>query len=167
MKYRLAPEVAALAADIIAEHHPDLDTDEVRIEYLFVAPPPTSNGRTVWGRARRVGGLAAVLADLAAHDSEFVEDPRPMFVVEISEPIWSELDDNRRRALIDHELMHLVAESTADGKTVLSTRGHDFEEFTAILRRRGLWTAAAVLAARELGEQLALQLDQELDGIRR
>lgn len=160
--YRTAPEVADIAAELIDDHRPDLA--DVRIVYVFIDKAPTSMGRTVWGRARRIGGLNAVLAQLDDYtDLDRCEEPVPFYVVEISEDIWHGLDDRRRRALVDHELMHLLPEVGDDGAAKLKLRGHDFEEFVAIIRRHGLWTSAAEGAGRAAAEQLALDLADTLD----
>lgn len=158
--YRVAPEVAAVAERIIDRYRHDLA--DVDIVYVFIDKAPTSMGRTVWGRARRVGGLNAVLAHLDDYRGDRCEAPRPFYVVEISEDIWHGLDAKRRKALVDHELMHLKPEETDDGELALKMRGHDFEEFAAIIRRHGLWTSAAESIGREASQQLALALDDTI-----
>jgi hypothetical protein len=157
--YRLAVDVEQVALEVIEAHRRDLA--DVSIVYLFVDPPPTHLGRTIWGHARKITGLSAVLADLAAHDGAACTEPVPFAVVEISEEIWGRLDARRRRALVDHELMHLAVVQGDDGP-VLKMRGHDFEEFVDVIRRHGLWTSAAEATAAAVAEQLVLALDDTL-----
>lgn len=46
-------------------------------------------------------------------------------------------------ALIDHELQHCCrGEDNNDGEPTWYIQGHDFEDFTTIIRRHGLWTDA-------------------------
>lgn len=161
-KYRHAPEVEAIANELLTtvDDHLHLYENDVRIVYLFIDKAPQSGGRVILGRARRIGGLNAVLADLDAFtDLELCEEPRPFFVIEISFDIWEGLSIPRRRALVDHELMHCKTGHDDKGNLKLSTRPHDFEEFAAILRRHGLWTAAAERMGAAVVEQLALAID--------
>lgn len=161
MKYRLAPEVEAIAIDLIetVEDHVPLYRSEVRIEYVFIDKAPTSGGRIILGRARRISGLNAVLAELPLYNLELCQDPRPFYVIEIAEDIWQALSPERRRALVDHELMHCKPDHNDNGDLVLKMRPHDLEEFAGIIRRHGLWTSAAERMGRAVVEQLALALD--------
>jgi predicted metallopeptidase len=162
--YRTAQAVKEVAEEIIATDRDDLDG--VPIVYLFISPTPQSNGRNVWGRARRITGLNAVLAALDSFDGIDRPQPaEPFYVIEISEEIWEALDEPRRRALVDHELCHLRPIEEDDGTKTLKMRGHDFEEFIGVLRRHGLWTTAADAASKAVAEQLALELDRTLDEI--
>lgn len=166
--YRIAKDVAAVADELIANIDDHAHLRGVRIEYVFLDKAPTHGGKTVLGRARKVGGLGAVFADKKHHAGNVTEAPRPFFVIEVAEPVWHHLDDDRRRALVDHELMHCRTDRNEDtGEPILKIRPHDFEEFAAILRRHGLWTAAAESAAGEVAEQLALAIDDILDNVER
>lgn len=137
--YRPAPEVKAIADELIPKFHQHLIDFNVRMEYVFVDKAPKSNGREVWGTCRKVSNLNAFLANSQ-------EGSDPFFVITISEPIWEILPPKSREALIDHELCHAWAEAqqeeTDDGSedvVKLSTNPHDLEEFTCIVRRHGLW----------------------------
>lgn len=123
--YYQAPEVAEVAAPIIEEHHPHLLG--VRVDYLFRSPPAIRNDKLVLGKARRVSGLTAFLAG----------HPSPFFVIEIAGDPWQDLPEEKRRALVDHELSHCVL----DEDEVPRLHGHDVEEFVAIVERHGLWTS--------------------------
>jgi len=157
--YRSAPEVAAIAEELIETVKDHADLADVRIEYVFIDKAPTSAGRVVLGRARRIGGLNAVLTELDRYQVDRCEEPRPFYVIEISEDTWHGLNDERRRALVDHELMHCRVDFTEEGAPVLKVRGHDYEEFAAIIRRHGLWTSAAERVGAAVVEQLALAID--------
>ena len=154
--YRIATDVEEIAKKIIAKDRKDLA--DARIVYLFIEKAPSSGGRITWGRARRIGGLNAVLAHLEDHEFEKCTEPDPFFVIEISEDVWVGLDADRRRALVDHELMHCRVDAEGD-VAKYSMRRHDFEEFTAVIRRHGLWTSAADAMSGAVIEQLALALE--------
>ena len=138
-RFRPAPQVAAVARDLIRQHHRHLNDLECRVEYLFVDPAPTKHGKTVLGYARKLTGLPAYLArreDARDH----AEANAPLFLIVISHDEWARLGDAGRAALVDHELMHLWAEQDEETEEVtLSLRGHDTEEFTEIVTRHGLW----------------------------
>jgi hypothetical protein len=78
------------------------------------------------------------------------------FLVEVNWDAWHVMPGDKKIALIDHELSHFGVEDTETGtKNVIIA--HDVEEFTAIVRRWGLWKrdvrdfGNAVLAAAQLG----------------
>lgn len=160
-KYRRAPEVAEIAAELIEteEDHAAIFHSEVRLEFVFIDKAPQSGGRIILGRARRISGLNAVLSELPLYEVELCQDPRPFYVIEIAEDIWQALSPERRRALVDHELMHCRPDRDDNGELVLKMRPHDLEEFAGIIRRHGLWTSAAEQMGRAVIEQLALALD--------
>ena len=131
--YTYAPEVRSIAARLIldvAEHGPLADA---RIEYVWRDKAPTHHGRTVLGRARRIGGLNAFLIrlDEPGPDGEVGSDG-PLFVVEISADTWAHLTDDQRVALVDHELCHLKVDRGDDGELVLKIAGHDVEHFAKL-----------------------------------
>lgn len=164
--YRKAKEVQTIVDDLIANIEDHHHLRGVRVEAMFLDKAPTHAGRIVLGRARKVSGLGAVFANTKLHAGNVCEAPRPFFVIEVPEPVWNALDADRRRALVDHELMHCRTERNEDtGEPVLKMRPHDFEEFAAILRRHGLWTAAAQNAAGQVAEQLALAIDDILEHV--
>jgi Putative phage metallopeptidase len=157
---READEVRDIAREVIAAVPDHAALADVRIEYVFRDKAPRSKGRIVLGRARKITGLNAYLADKRIRA---LSTPSPFFVVEISEDTWQGLSPAQRRALVDHELCHCRVEVDDDGEVVLSTRGHDFEEFASIIRRHGLWSTAAETVAAAVCEQLALAVDAVTD----
>lgn len=117
---REAPEVEEIARRLIPLHHHHLEDASIR--YLFRDPARTSRGMTVWGRA--------VLADeYLAHFAD------ADFVLEVGEDVWHELDEARREALVDHELLHMALSPRGDW----TIRPHDVEEFEDIAARHGAW----------------------------
>lgn len=150
MEYRLAPEVARIASELIAEHHKHLAP--IRIEYVLGEKVPESGGKEIWGRARKITGLGAFFS-ADEQPENWSEEPDPFFVIEIAKPIWDKLEEPGRRALVDHELMHCGV--NAD-KGTLQILPHYIEEFPQIIRRHGLWRGDVEVFARASAEQLTL-----------
>jgi hypothetical protein len=132
-EYQPAPEVEDVARGLIDAHHSHLGP--VRIEYVFASEPLKEKGKIVWGKTKKVSGLNAWLA--ADYKPRDPSAPEEFFLIEIVKPVWLQLDEKSRRALVDHELTH--CDVTPEGK--LALRPHDLEEFNSIVRRYGLWRA--------------------------
>jgi predicted metallopeptidase len=154
-EYEYAPDVETIAKDLIADVEDHFDLGNVEILYVFRDKASRSRGRAVLGRARKVTGLNRFL--IRPDD-----DPDlPLFVLEIAKDTWSDLTDEGRRALVDHELSHLVVGENEDGELVGGIRGHDLEEFIGVVERHGLWKPDVVAmgtAAAAKVEQLTLHL---------
>lgn len=134
-EWRPAPEVAAIAADLIPKYHPSLLTEGVTIRYVFRRKATKSAGRVILGTARKVGGIPALLAE---HEpDEHYLKRAGLFVIEIAEDEWDALDGDQRVALVDHELTHCWVND--EGPLKLEIVGHDVEEFAQIVERHGLW----------------------------
>jgi hypothetical protein len=133
--YERAPEVERLAKQIIDKSHPTLRG--IRIEYVFREKAGLRHGRLVAGSAKKITGVNALLATPGARSSEDLE----FFLVTIARDVWDRSTASRRIALVDHELQHChVQLDDVTGEAVLAMRGHDIEEFAAIVQRHGLWT---------------------------
>lgn len=151
-----ALEVEAIAETLIETVDRHADLSRARIEYVFIDKAPKSHGRQVWGRARKISGLAAFFA--AARRPKVFKEPAPFFVVEISHDIWTQLDEHQRRALVDHELCHLYVDEDDDGELVLGTRGHDVEEFRSVIERNGLWSPMSQAFAKGLASHVTVSI---------
>lgn len=150
--YAHAPDVAHIAGDLIATIPDHADLAGVDVIYVWRDKATKTRGRTVLGKARKVSGLHALLArDLA--------DDAPLFVVEIAQDEWIRLTTKQRYALVDHELSHLRVKIGDDGERDLSVRGHDVEEFRAVIERHGLWKDDVADFAVSASEQLRWALD--------
>lgn len=135
--YKHAQEVEDIALDLIPKYHGHLQDFNVHIEYVFVSKAPKRNGKEIWGTCRRVSGFNAYMSHSQGDE--------PFFVIVISEPVWDVLPQDKREALVDHELCHAWSEADQSedddeaDPVKLSLRPHDLEEFSAIVRRHGLW----------------------------
>ena len=149
--YAHAPEVADIAADLIrtVEQHKPLA--DVRIEYVWRDKASKSKGRTTLATARRIGGLNAFL--LNGEDG-------PLYCIEVAADTWGKLTDPQRRALVDHEMCHFHVDEDPEGVPVLSMRGHDLEEFAAIVERHGMWKSDVASFGSVIAEQLAFAVEE-------
>lgn len=161
--YWRARDVEKVAGELIADHHPHLDG--VPITYLFRLPAAKSHGRTVYGKARKIGGMAAVLASRLPDSQHEIVYPIDFFVIEIAADVWTAMDEKQRAALVDHELCHLDVEMPEDEHQDRKLRmvGHDVEEFAAVIRRHGLWRDSVANLVSAAAEQLELALDDDPD----
>lgn len=112
--------VVELVKKTVDQHHPMLR--EARIAVAWRAEAPVSKGKTVYGKAEKVGEKWKALLK-----------ERYDFLIWFSEDTWKQLTPAQQRALVDHELCHCKY----DGEAVLVA--HDVEEFVEIIERHGLW----------------------------
>lgn len=159
----MAPEVEKIADELIPKYHRHLRANDVRMVYLFRDDVPKRSGKEVWGECKRISGLNAFLAGEEREDGSV---DAAFFAIVISKPIWVELSEAQKVALVDHELCHTWSEENEDGETVLKIQPHSLEEFAEIVQRHGLWEKAAqqfLKAARMHQQTLAFEecLDAE------
>lgn len=157
--YERAPEVQAIAEkllDEVPDHKPLVDA---RIEYVWRDKATKSKGRICLAKARRLSGLNAFLYNAAMGLADSVAN-EPLFVIEVAADTWARLRPEQRIALVDHELCHCTAEFDDDGELVLGMRGHDLEEFAAVVHRHGLWKSDVATFGAEVAEQLALAVEE-------
>lgn len=133
------PEVEELARRLIGEHHSHLI--EARFAYLEREGEWTSKGDVKLGEARKVTPQMKALVDAD-------------FVITINGDAWTKLTPEQREALIDHELSHCSrGEDDKHGNPRWEIDKHDVEEFSAVIRRHGLWKPELV----QFGKQVAVQ----------
>lgn len=125
--YDASDDVVALARDIIQEYHSHLV--EAKIKYLFRTGNWEVKKRETWGQAKKVGKEVNFLT---GYD----------FIVTVHRDVWEQLNEEEKRALLDHELQHCSAGTDDAGNKIWYIQGHDVEDFYAIIRRHGLWSKA-------------------------
>ena len=94
------------------------------------------DGHLILGKCVKASDLQRELADFD-------------FVILLNQDIWEDDDftEDKKRALMDHELCHAAGSMTKDGmpkrdergRRVWRTRKHDIEEFQAIVERHGCY----------------------------
>lgn len=105
---------------------------DFQILYVFRDEHAVSDGKPQLGRTTRPGALLKFLCERAFSF-------KPDFLIEIAEDLWGELEREEQDALLDHELAHCDYRETKQGDRRPRLRGHDVEEFSEVLRRRGAW----------------------------
>ena len=133
-----APEVAAIARELIDRFAGFQHLHEHRIEYLFQTAMPSGRGgcKTI-GRAHVVNELYQAVTDGLGG------------IVVVNQPWWMTATDRQRQALVYHELCHY--ETDAD-TGALKTLNHDLEMFIGEAQHFGDWRSGI----REVAEQLSV-----------
>lgn len=122
-EYTIADEVKIVAESLIRQYHQHLS--RAKITYLFRDQAwKTRDGMVILGRASKRSKIDKLL-------SREQED----FIVIIGRDKWDKLNDEEKRALVDHELCHcgVIVSSSGEMKWIL--RSHPIEEFPEILAR--------------------------------
>lgn len=131
----LGQKMYRMMVTLIAEYHDDLK--EARIALAWnTSWKPDPDGRVTLGKLKKATDL-----DRELHRWDFVMVLRKEF--------WEHPDvtDDKREALMDHELCHgrlkldknLDPVTDAKGRKVYRTRKHDIEEFREVVWRHGYW----------------------------
>lgn len=147
-----AETVERIANGLIPNYHPELAG--ARVLYVFVDKAGMKNGRELWGKAQKVGGLWewAVEKD---------------FVVQVAQDKWNELDENQRTALVDHLLECCTGEENEDdGSMKWKIREPEVQEFASILKRYGVWhtgLTSFVSIAKEIDLDTIIEQEAEID----
>jgi hypothetical protein len=126
-----AHEVERLAQPIIERHHRHLAP--ARIIYCFTTAKRTRKGRIVYATAQKLTPLDRYLTA----DTE-TSDEGADFLILVGTEEWASLNSAQKKALVDHELCHLVRTEDEEGEGDWAIVGHDLEEFTAVVERHGL-----------------------------
>lgn len=129
------PQPFEMLRDIRDRWHGNIEEAKIALAWqLNIKPDP--DGHVLLGKCIRASDLQRELVDFD-------------FCILLNKEVWEseEFTDEKRRALMDHELMHADRALTSDGEVkfdergrpVWRIRGHDIEEFGAIVRRHGCW----------------------------
>ena len=164
MQYKQATEVERIAQDLIEEHYGHLLG--VRVTCVLINKTPTSKGRAVWGRAKKISGLPAFLADENGLPDEYEDQPPDFFVIEISEEKWSLLSDKGKQALVDEQLVKLDIVEDDEGRVNLAVRDRGVVVIPELIQRHGLYNDSLKGAAAIGAEQLELLSEEERDQAR-
>jgi len=142
-KYSEAQEVEEIANQLISEVAIHEQLAEARILYFFRTGTWNSKGKRVWGMANKIPEQWQYVT---GYD----------LVVTINKDVWYALDENQKKALVDHELCHFCREENDEGETKWLIVGHDVEEFSGVIRRHGLWKEDVKAFAKETQRQMSI-----------
>ncbi len=152
VEFEKADEAEQIANELIPECPVHLL--DARILYLFTTQKRRKDDKVVLGSSAKMAALPRFLSSgLTAVEEGFD------FLILFGADEWKDLTLAQRRALVDHELCHCYF-GFNKGERVWRLRGHDVEEFSAVIERHGLWKsdvrAFSVRVADIVGEQLKL-----------
>lgn len=137
--YQLSDEVERVATELIARHDRFRWLGQFELAYLLHhTEPPKRADKHEWAQARKVSGWQRAIT---SYDGALI----------VNAPVWQVLPDQRREALVLHELLHF-GQDEQSGDLVLV--GHDIEEFGFVVATYGQWRPSLEAFA----EQLALGL---------
>lgn len=115
-----SPSVIHIAESLIKKYHQFLK--EARIAFVFRSEAQMQGTRMILGQCSKV---PAKMQPYLEYD----------FLIWLSESDYMAMDSLTREALIDHELCH--CKWGANGWTI---RPHDIQEFSAVIKRHGIWS---------------------------
>ena len=131
-----------IARELIGTYHRHLAG--AQIAYLWRIGKWMKKGVIELGKATKLSGHNKLLA---GYDLALI----------INKDRWPTLTEPQKRALVDHELSHVIRSENGG----YAIRGHDVEDFISIVERHGFWSRGLdeMWRAREKYEQLPLPLD--------
>lgn len=124
---------------IIEQRHPHLFGLRIVLVWLYAVKPDRDDRLTL--------GWAKKATDLEREQVKDKGGDAHDFTVALNFDAWQRFGEKERAALMEHELLHCQVALDAEGevkqdergRTVCRMRGHDIEEFRAIVERYGLW----------------------------
>lgn len=146
--FAVKDDVVEMAQHLIELYHEDLQ--EARIGLLFRETASVSNGAMVVGKASKTTAQTRALLEAQGEEA-------PQFVIWLAYDYWMSFSPQKKLAVLDHELEHCYLDKDKEPRL----RGHDIEEFSAIVRRHGLWRdeLRTFADAVDKGRQLSLLPD--------
>lgn len=126
-EWQRLPLVEEVVRELVKAHHHHLE--HATIVVLGKPMASKSGGKTNVAKAKRaMPALNALVKD---------EIGEIHYLIEIGLDAWDTLDQQKRRIILDHELMHFGGLDEETGKWGLVV--HDVECFTEEIRRYGAW----------------------------
>lgn len=122
--YKVSEPLQAMGEAMIREAFPGLA--ECNIAYLISDKEKNSKGRTVYADVKKVPDMWRAITGL-----DFV-------ITYYLDAFAEDVSNEARRVLMKHELMHIIFAPDTDGiEGERATRGHDVEDFGAIIEEYG------------------------------
>lgn len=146
MLTQVTTEVLTIFREILDEYHHYLQ--HAKFNILFDTGSKIKSGKMVYADIGPVSKKQNEIYNLLDFDFNFL--------LIIYRPEWNRLDDNQKRALIDHELCHCFFDPTSD-PPICRSIDHDFTDFFEVIERHGLWNDD--LRSNRGSLQMALNLD--------
>lgn len=119
-EYIISSDLERCANEIIVDKK--IDINPAKIKYVLVYP---EINKTTAGRCTRASNLLKLFGDVD-------------YVIEMSGLLWENLDENRRKILMWHELLHVFPTVNKNGENIFRLREHDVTEFMVIIKEHGI-----------------------------
>lgn len=126
--YRTADrEDLAMLKEVMEEYHERLTEHDVRVGLLYAHAPTDEDTGKPKGVALKLHGEAA-LAIVKINSLKDRVEGKPDATVVLDGDQWPDHSEEKKRAILDHELAHLLTPGDTDdaGRPKLKMRGHDF-----------------------------------------
>lgn len=145
--------------DEMRHFHEDIKEAAIALAWQKNITPDTDN-HLLLGKCVKVSDLQK---EFAAYD----------FIIILNREVWEDLEfgEDRKRALLDHELCHAAGAYDKDGpkydergRRVFRVRGHDIEEFHIIVKRHGCYKQDLEFFAEALLKKQKQPLFRDLEG---
>lgn len=120
--YEYAPEVDEILKKLNKQY--DLNLDSFSVSCVFSNQFIT--GKSPWAKIKKVSSLFKFLTGID-------------LVLIVVKPLWQQLSEKQKEALVLHELLHCVVKVDSEGNKVVSLCRHDLEEFAQVVEHYGLW----------------------------
>lgn len=128
-KWKAGPQVQEVLTHLIGNHHPHLADISNDIAVIFKEKCSRKGGVPILGKTSKAPAILSVLGE---HNYEFV--------IELGADCWNKLNEDQRKALLDHQLCFIGGdedEKTAEMKYYLTTP--DVYYFSDEVLRNGHW----------------------------
>ena len=133
IEWERQPLIEKLVTELVEKYHAHL----TRARIIVLGKPKASktHGKVNVAKARRATpAIQALLRDASGVDVHYL--------IEVGMDAWDGQSARQKRAILDHELHHFTGMEVDDkGREKWGLRGHDVQEFTAVVRRHGAYHA--------------------------
>lgn len=145
--YAKADQPRAIGSVLVRALHDELKN--ANIEFVF-RKKMNDHERVKLATASKVGGKMNFFTDID-------------LLVEVNHEQWKFLSDERKIALIDHELCHFALNVDDEGSQSYALLSHDVEEFSSIVNRWGLWQTDLQRFGRAIENARQLDIFKSID----
>ena len=125
-------EAQAIADNLIPLYHQRLTG--LKIVHLLNLKMPPKPSKKPKKQPRQGKKITMAKTSKVSAKTQALAEKDVRFVIEYDSLIWDKLPEDKKRALVDHELGHCG--NDADGCYLIN---HDIEDFKFMIKRHGFW----------------------------
>jgi len=119
--YQVSEDIRKLAEEII-KNEKVVHTEGSKIEYILVYPHISA---CIVGKCSKANKHTKFFSDFD-------------YIIEFSGEAWDQLDENTRKILVLHELMHILVKTDKHGNLLFQIKDHDVKDFSYIISKHGI-----------------------------